>query len=301
MTLEQLHIFIAVAEREHLTQAASILHLTPSAVSSAIRVLENFYGVALFDRVGRRIELTEAGRIFLLEARATLARAKAAEQVLADLGGLKRGRLVVQASQTIASYWLPGLLTRFHNAHPSIELGMKIGNTETVTQAIVDGDAEVGFVEGEIDQPALAARIVATDRVVIVVPPAHSWADGRRLGAADLTSARWILREVGSGTRSIFENTLILNKLGIQQLDVALEFPSNEAVMSAVQCGEFAGVVPEVAAAAHLQQGSLVRVNFELPLRHFALLRHKERHRTHASLALERLIEPLHKSPPLLS
>jgi DNA-binding transcriptional LysR family regulator len=91
VTLEQLRIFVAVAEREHVTRAAAALNLTQSATSAAIQALERRYGARLFDRVGRGISLTETGRVFLEEARAVLARAAAAERALADLGDLRRG------------------------------------------------------------------------------------------------------------------------------------------------------------------------------------------------------------------
>ena len=107
MTLEQLRIFVAVADRQHVTRAAEMLNIAQSAASAAIATLEGRHGAKLFHRVGRGIELTEAGALFLIEARAVLARAAAAELVLSELGGLKRGTLLVQASQTTASYWLP--------------------------------------------------------------------------------------------------------------------------------------------------------------------------------------------------
>jgi DNA-binding transcriptional LysR family regulator len=103
MTLEQLRIFIAVAECEHVTHAAQKLNLTQSAVSAAVSALELRHTVKLFSRVGRGIELTDAGRLFLDEARAILARTRAAEVALAELNGLERGTLAIHASQTIAS------------------------------------------------------------------------------------------------------------------------------------------------------------------------------------------------------
>lgn len=121
MTFEQLAIFVAVAEREHLTRAAEALRLTPSAVSASIKALEAFYNVQLFQRVGRGIELTQAGRAFLGEARAVLARAEAASLVLSELGSLSRGKLTIHASQTIATYWLPPRLMAFHDRYPGIE------------------------------------------------------------------------------------------------------------------------------------------------------------------------------------
>jgi len=168
MTFEQLSIFVAVAEREHLTRGAEALSLTPSAVSSAIRNLEAFYRVALFNRVGRRIELTVEGRAFLDEARATLARVRAAEQMLAEMGGLSRGTLSVHASQTIASYWLPPVLMAFHAEYPGVELDLTIGNTRSVANAVREGLADIGFVEGVVDEPALSLSRLTDDAILIV-------------------------------------------------------------------------------------------------------------------------------------
>src|SRR6516225_2732803 len=106
MTLEQLRIFVAVAEREHVTRGARDLNLTQSATSAAVAALEARYQTKLFDRVGRRIVLTAAGKAFLVEAKSILARVVAAETVLDDLAGLARGHLALAASQTIANYWL---------------------------------------------------------------------------------------------------------------------------------------------------------------------------------------------------
>ncbi|PRH88815.1 LysR family transcriptional regulator [Labrys okinawensis] len=290
MTLEQLRIFVAVAEREHLTQAAATLHLTPSAVSSAIRVLEDRYGAALFHRVGRRIEMTPGGREFLPTARATLASAKAAELALSELGSGARGSLVVHASQTIASYWVAPFLARYHDVHPHVDLRLEIGNTQSVTQAVLEGEAEIGFIEGAVDEPALSVQTVAHDRLIVVVAPGHPWADGRTVRPYDIATARWIMREEGSGTRSVFEEALRGRDVDPSALEIALVLPSNEAVRSAVRSGPFATVMSELVAAPDLQAGRLVRIAFDMPPRAFRMLRHRERYRTKASQMLEMVI-----------
>lgn len=292
MTLEQLRIFIAVAEREHLTRAAEALRLTPSAVSSAIRALEDRYGAMLFNRIGRRIEMTDTGRIFLEEARAVLARANAAELALAELGGLKRGSLRIHASQTIASYWLPPFLARFHAAHPAVSISLTVGNTSSVARATVEGSADIGFVEGEVDEPALSIQPVAEDRLIAVVSASHPWADGRALAGQDLAQAEWIMREPGSGTRSEFENAIRAQGIDPLSLKIALELPSNEAVLSAVQSGDCAAVLSELAAAPHLGSGRLAMANLSLPRRRFLMLVHKERYRSSAFNALADMIIP---------
>lgn len=284
MTLDQLRIFAAVAERQHLTQAASSLNLTPSAVSSAIRVLEERYGIALFHRTGRRIELTETGRDFLGEARATLARAESADLFLTEIGRLKRGTLALAASQTVGGYWLPPLLMRFHESYPAIVIRTSGGNTEQAAEAVLDGRAEMGFVEGDVDHPALSQRIVARDRVAIVAPAGHPLA-GKAVTPDDLSKTRWVLREPGSGTRRAL--TSVLEE---DALEIALSLPSNEAVRSAVLAGNALTAVSEFVVKDDLATGRLVRIAFDLPERAFRLLRHKERYRSKASLAFEALL-----------
>src|SRR5262245_32672717 len=143
MTLEQLRIFVAVAERQHVTQAARAINISQSAASAAIAALEARYRVKLFDRVGRQIALTKAGELFLIDARAVLARAAGAERTLADLAGAKRGSLTLYASQTIANYWLPARVARFRVSHPGIALKVVAANTQQVADATREGLADL--------------------------------------------------------------------------------------------------------------------------------------------------------------
>lgn len=290
MTLDQLRIFVAVAEREHVTRAAADLNLTQSATSAAVAALEARYSTKLFDRVGRRITLTDAGRLFLVEARAVLARAAAAETVLVDLAGLKRGTLRLAASQTVASYWLPPLMHRFHTLFPGVALRLVIGNTEAVADWIHDGSASLGVVEGDVAHPMLRIDEVAADEMALVVAPGHPWAKRDSLSLAELGESRWVLREQGSGTRSILAKALTGAGLGLDDLDVAMELPSNEAVRAAVEAGAGATVISELVAAASLRAGSLVRVSLPLPRRPFLTLRHRERYVTQAEDRFFRLL-----------
>ncbi|MCJ2067379.1 LysR family transcriptional regulator [Methylobacterium sp. J-030] len=290
MTLDQLRIFVAVAERQHVTRAAEALNIVQSAVSTAIANIEGRHATKLFHRVGRGIELTEAGRVFLVEARAVLARAEAAELVLADLSGLRRGTLALYASQTIASDWLPRHLVAFRRTYPEIAIRLAVGNTTDAADAVRAGQAELGFVEGALDDPTLASTTIARDQLVLVVAPAHPFAGATALEPEDLAGADWVLREAGSGTRSAFEAALTEVGLAAAQLWVTLELPSNEAVRAAVEAGGGAAVLSETVVAAALRAGTLVRAAFALPSRPFRVLRHKERYRSRAADALLELI-----------
>ena len=290
MTLEQLRIFVAVAELEHMTRAAQSLNLTQSATSSAIAALETRYAVKLFNRIGRRIELTDAGRLFVLEARAVLARASAAETVLADFADLSKGSLALAASQTVGNYWLPPLIHRYQTQYPGIRLSLAIGNTEQVAAWVIEGSADLGLIEGDIDEPALAVQPVADDELLLVVGAAHPWAKKRTVAPRDLKTIRWVLREHGSGTRAVFESALAKFGVAAGDLDVALELPSNEAVRSAVAAGAGATVISKLVVTALLKTRALVALDLPLEKRRFSILRHKERYQTQAVREFYRLV-----------
>lgn len=285
MTLEQLRIFVAVAEREHLTKAAQALNLTQSATSAAISTLEANHATKLFDRVGRRILLTEAGRLLLVEARAVLAQVATAEQVLVDLAGLTRGRLALAGSQTVANYWLPGMIQRYRALYPGIEVRIEIGNTDVVAARVHDGVADLGIVEGRIDDPALAAIPVADDEMVLVAPVVHPWTWKPPRDVAALCEGPWVLREPGSGTRAMFEAHLAAQGVTPGELKVVLEYPSNEAIAAAVAAGSGATVISRRVVDGAIRAGTMALIDVRMPSRQFLALRHRSRHVTKAAQA----------------
>lgn len=285
MTLEQLRIFVAVAERQHMTAAARVLNVTQSAASAAIAALEARHGVQLFDRVGRGIVLTDTGHLFLEEARGVLARAAAAEQALDDMGGLQRGALRLVASQTTAAYWLPPILADFRERYPKVAVELTIGNTEQAAACVRDGEAELGIVEGAVEDPVLATWPVGEDRLVVVQAVA-----GGPVGVEDLRTKRWVMREAGSGTRSVLDEAL--HRIGIDPaaLDVALVLPSNESVRTAVEHGAGIAALSALVVAPAIAAGALHALPIDLGTRLFYGLRHKARYRSRAADALLNLI-----------
>lgn len=286
MTLEQLRIFIGVADREHMTKAAEALNITQSAASAAVAALETQHGVVLFHRIGRRIELTEVGRAFLDEARAVLGRAASAELALSEFGGLKRGTLRLVASQTVVNYWLPRHLAAFRTRYPLIDIELVIVNTEQAIQSVIAGMAELGFVEGAIEDSAISHWPVAHDQLVLVGTKSVAQIDN-----AWLRDARWIMRESGSGTRSTFEEALRLRGLNPETLDIALTLPSNESVRTAVEAGAGVAVLSALVVSRALSTGALHLLPFEFPARPFFAVRHKERYHSKAGAALLNLIK----------
>jgi DNA-binding transcriptional LysR family regulator len=286
MTLDQLRIFIEVAERGHVTRAAEALGMSQSATSAAVATLEANYQVRLFDRIGRGIRLTETGRIFLREARAVIDRASMARSVLQDLAGFPAGPVAIAASQTIATYWLPRRLAAFHAANPRVRLDVVIRNTHEVESAVVEGEVNIGLVEGPTQHSELVRQRIDHDQIVLVVgseqPPLPVNARGR----LDLRAIPWVIREAGSGTRRALEDLAIREGLSIDDLNILLVLPSNEAVREAVEAGTGATVISRHVVASAIAADKLIEIPIKLPQREYALVRHRDRHATLAEEAL---------------
>ena len=289
MTLDQLKIFIAVAEREHITRAASALGLAPPSVSAAVASLEREFGTKLFHRVGRGILVTEGGKLLLDEARALINRADAVKLAMREFTGLSRGRLQIKASQTIASHFLPPRLVDFHQTYPGVALVVAVGNSTEVVNAIISGAVELGFVEDpeeELQDPRLAIEPIARDDLAMVVGANHPWARKEKLKADDLEAGNWVAREDGSGTRAAFVKALDALGVPYGNLNIAIELPSNEAVLAAVLAGGGAAVLSVRVCADAVKAGTLTRLPVSLSPRAFFAVQHADRYRSRAVSAL---------------
>jgi DNA-binding transcriptional LysR family regulator len=290
VTLEQLRVFVAVAERQHMTKAAAALNMTQSTASAAIAALESRHGTALFDRVGRGLMLNDTGRTLLPYARDVLAAAAFADGALEDLTGMRRGHLRLGASQTVGSYWLPRHMVAFADRYPAIETSLTIGNTAQITAAVAAGDIDLGIVEGPVAAPNLNGTAIAGDRLVLVAAKGHALAGRKSIGAAELLAAQWVVRERGSGTRR--ESEVALQRFGIDPdaRTIALELPSNEAVQAAVRASAMLAVLSELTVASALANGELVRLPLAFPPRAFVVVTHEQRRQSRASAAFSAML-----------
>ena len=290
MTLEQLRIFVAVAQMEHFTRAANRLKISQSAVSSAISALEAEHRIQLFDRSRRHVELTGVGNILLAEAEAILNRVNLALRRIADLSELRSGHLSVAASQTVANYWLPAFLEEFHNRYPGIEIDLWHGNSTEVEKRIARGEADLGFVEQEPRDPALEIEHVASDELIAVVGPAHPWFGRAHVDWSELTETSWIMREEGSGTRALFEVALQQRSIPVDALDIALTLRTGESILGAVAAGRSAAVISSLVAAVALKAGELHRIEPICIQRDFVVLSLPGRAQPLTALTFQRMI-----------
>lgn len=299
MTLDQLRIFLAVAEQMHFTRAAEVLFMTQSSVSSAVQNLEEHYGVKLFDRVGRHIEITEAGKLLQIEAQKILEQVDLTERGLRELNNLQRGELRLGASLTIGNYWLPRKISEFKRRYPRIEIDCTLGNTEEISIGTVDGRFDLGFVEGEVNTSAidtLESKIIGHDQLLIVVGRSHPWFTTAQISLSELTQTAWVMREPGSGTRAVFEQALSTWGIDSLDLNVILAMSSGEMVKAVIEDGVGAAAISELMVQKELQLNSLRSVQIrELAAtasiaRSFLLLRHRQRFQTRISRAFTDLL-----------
>jgi DNA-binding transcriptional LysR family regulator len=243
----RLKVFRIVADELSFTRAAEKLFLTQPAVTMQIKNLEDELRLRLFDRTGQRIALTEAGRVLRGYAARIAALSDEAEQALAGLRGETAGKLALAASTTIAQYLLPALVGDFLRENPGVELHMMSANTADVVASLVAGRVSLGLIEGPAGRSDVKTEPFLDDRLVLITPPGHEWAEMGEVGAEKLEDAPLILREHGSGTRDVVERALRKAGLDFKKLRVIIELDSTEAIKSAVRAGLGVGFVSESA------------------------------------------------------
>lgn len=235
----QLRAFHAVAEAGGFTRAAERVHVTQPTLSGQVAALEETYGIKLFERRGRGIELTELGHGLHDVTRRLFAQEAEAEQLLTAARGLTSGLLRVGAD---APYHVIPLLATFHRRHPGIRLSMSFGNSERVLQELLDRRSDIAVLADIRADARVHAVPFRRDRLVAFVARGHPWSGRRSLRLGELAGQRLVLRELGSTTRAIFERAIA--EAGIEPGEV-LEIGSREAVCEAVAAGLGIGVVFE--------------------------------------------------------
>lgn len=258
MNLHHLRVFHAAAQAGGVTAGAERLNISQPAASREIRALEDRLGIALLDRGGRSMALTEAGRVLNTYAERIFALEAAALAELQELAGLSRGHLTVGASNTIGNHLLPPVLAEYHARHPRIEATLLIGNSEEVAAGVLEDRLALGFVEGPVEDERFAAMAVGRDRIVAAAGPGHALTLGGGIVAADLADGIAFAREPGSGTRATVDRAY--ERLGLR-FRPALTLGSAEALLRLLRAGGIAWV-PRLSVAEDLRAGRLV----ELPV-----------------------------------
>lgn len=252
--------FLAVAEHGSFSRAARALYVSQPAVSVLIKKMEAQYGIALLDRLGKRVELTEAGRVVADYAKRMLALSQEAQDAVAELKGLVRGRVVVAASTLPGTYLLPRAIGTFSSRYPAVATTLVISHTRAAQQRVVENEVDFGVI-GECENPPELDRVpYVDDELVLIVGPDHPLSQKSRVTLRDLRPHKFICRERGSGTREIIERQMARKW---PERRVAMEFGTVDAVKQAVMAGLGVAIVSKHAVKLEVSAGRLR--TFRLP------------------------------------
>ena len=252
ISLRQLQVFVAIAHTGGVSAAADQIGMTQSAASMALADLEARLQAQLFDRLGKRLRLSRFGEQQLIKAEQIVAQALAFEH---SHDTEVAGAFTLASSMTIGSYMLPDIINDFVRRYPAIELKMPLTNTADVIEAVLRFDADLGLIEGFCHQNSLASITWQHDELMVFAAADSPWAT--LAGQADqLIQAPWILREAGSGTRSVLERALALSEQ--QALNIYLELSSHEAIIQMVKAGMGIGCLSKQVLSSYLAEGKLV-------------------------------------------
>lgn len=276
-TLRQLEVFLAAAHTENLTQAAAELAMSQSAASGALKELEERFGLQLFDRVGKRLQLNDFGRAVRPRAEALIAQARELEQALSQHAGA--GDLKVGATLTIGNYLAVGIMARYMSAYPGTHVYLDVENTATIARRVANFELDVGMIEGDLNHPDLDVIAWRDDELVVFCAPSHPLAKKKQLSDEDLRTARWLVRESGSGTRQAFDRAM--HGL-LPSLTLLPELQHTEAIKRAVEAGLGIGCLSRVTLEDAFRRGALVPLSVPQRdfMRKFYFILHREKYRS---------------------
>ena len=232
-TFKQIQTFMEVARQRSVSKAAERLFVTQPAVSMQIRQLEDAFGLALVEPMGRNIQLTAAGVDFLTYATAAMAQFKDLEAMMAEHVGLRRGRIDLAVVST-SKYFIPMLLVRFNKLHTGIDVKLKIDNRENVLGLLARSEADLVVMGRAPSHLDCEATPFATNPLVMVAPPDHPLARRKNLPFSALGEYGFVVREEGSGTLAAMQHLFEANHT---PLKVIMGMPSNETIKQAVMAG----------------------------------------------------------------
>ncbi len=257
------HIFIHVARTLNITRAAQDLYISQPTVTAAIKKLEDHYGVKLFIRYYRGLELTPAGVLLYRHLKDMQDNATRLENDMMQLKGTIHGKLMLGASPTFGDYLLPHLLGQFKSTHPHISYTLDIGNNRYVYALLQEGKIELAFLAGRLPGKRLTIRKIMQDELVLITSHAHPWSKRPAIEKSELLEYPLVLRERGSGSRKDIEETLSEIGISPDELTVIAEFHSLEGIKSAVEANLGAALVSRWAVVKELKLETIsaVRLN----------------------------------------
>jgi len=266
ISIRQLQVFESVARHLNHSRAAAELFLSQPAVSMQIKQAESAVGLPLFEQVGKKLFLTDAGRELLHYARSMLQLMQEMETVFDEMKGLERGQLNISVVST-ANYFMPLLLAKFIQAHPKIQVSLSVANRDTVIKLLVENIADLAIMGQPPEGTDMRAEAFMENPLVVIAAPTHPLAQSKKIHPRLLASETFLLREQGSGTRGVVERFFKSHKLALHK---HMEMDTNEAIKQSVQAGIGIGIISRHGIELELETKRLVILDVE----HFPIVRH---------------------------
>jgi len=252
-SLRQLEVFLATARYENVTRAAETLAMSQSAASGSLKELERQFDMKLFDRLGKRLQLSELGQQLRPQVESLLEQARSLEQALT--GEDVVGRLEIGATLTIGNYIAVNMIADFRQQNAKSDIILRVANTETIAKRVAGFELDMGLIEGELQHPDLDIVHWRRDELVVFAAPNHPLSTSTALSDQDLLTLPWIVREPGSGTRQAFDRAM----QGIlTDLHIGMELQHTEGIKRAVEAGLGVGCLSQICVAEAFKRGSLV-------------------------------------------
>ncbi len=296
-TLDQLRILKAIASEGSFKRAADSLYVSQPAVSLQVQNLERQLDVPLFDRGGRRAQLTEAGHLLLSYGEKILSLCQETCRALEDLQNLQGGTLIVGASQTTGTYLLPRMIGMFRQKYPDVAVQLHVHSTRRTAWSVANGQIDLAIVGGEIPTELLEALDVvpyATDELALILPPSHPMVQQETIQKEDLYKLQFISLDSQSTIRKVIDQVLTRCGIDTRRLKIEMELNSIEAIKNAVQSGLGAAFVSVSAIEKELLMGVLHKSQMEevVVTRILSLICNPNRYRSKAAEAFSNEILP---------
>jgi DNA-binding transcriptional LysR family regulator len=265
-TLDQLRILKAIAAEGSFKRAADSLYVSQPAVSLQVQNLEKQLNVPLFDRGGRRAQLTEAGHLLLSYGEKIIALCQETCRAIEDLQNLQGGTLIVGASQTTGTYLLPRMIGMFRQKYPDVSVQLQVHSTRRTSWGVANGQVDLAIIGGEVPaelQETLAIIPYAEDELALILPVFHPLARLETIQKEDLYKLQFITLDSQSTIRKVIDQVLSRYDIDTKRLKVEMELNSIEAIKNAVQSGLGAAFVSTTAIEKELQMGALHRAKIK--------------------------------------
>ncbi|MBD2101167.1 LysR family transcriptional regulator [Leptolyngbya sp. FACHB-261] len=296
-TLDQLRILKAIASEGSFKRAADSLYVSQPAVSLQVQNLERQLDVPLFDRGGRRAQLTEAGHLLLSYGDRILSLCQETCRAIEDLQNLQGGTLIVGASQTTGTYLMPRLIGQFRQKYPEVGVQLHVHSTRRTSWSVANGQVDLAIIGGEVPpelHDSLEIVPYAEDEFALIVPTSYTFTQGEVISREDLYRLQFIVLDSQSTIRKVIDQILTRNGIDTRRLRVEMELNSIEAIKNAVQSGLGAAFVSVTAIEKELQLGALQQIHLDdiVIRRTLSLITNPNRYRSKAAEVFSREILP---------